>query len=112
MSWVAFSPSRVNRGSPARTRSPSCLSQPAKIPSSMFQPRRGTVMATAMSTISLRDEIPDGPRDRIRVGDDGRFQRGAVGGRGLRPVQATDRRIEVVEAAVGDPGGDLGTQAE
>ena len=33
MSWVAFSPSRVKSGSPARMVSPSCLSQPTKTPS-------------------------------------------------------------------------------
>ena len=47
-SWVALSPSRLNRGSPSRTGSPSRFSQPAKTPSSMFQPRRGIVMTVAM----------------------------------------------------------------
>ena len=48
MSWVAFSPSRENKGSPARTESPSALSHPAKVPSSMDQPNRGTRISKAM----------------------------------------------------------------
>src|SRR5437899_10923671 len=48
ISWVAFSLSRLKIDSPAFTTSPSCLSQPAKIPSSMFQPSRGTVISIAM----------------------------------------------------------------
>src|SRR5262245_53125690 len=93
ISWVAFSPSRVKSGSPARIGSPSRLSQPTKTPRSMFQPSRGMVIAVAMERSSLPDEVADGAGDPLRVGDDGRLQRGAVRRRGLDPVEPPDRCV-------------------
>src|SRR5579883_1868781 len=112
MSWVAFSPSRVNSGSPARIGSPSPLSQPTKTPSSMFQPSRGMVMAMAMASRSLADQVADGAGDRVRIGDDGGLERGAVRGRGVHAVESPDRGIEIVEPEIRHPGRDLGTDAQ
>src|SRR5665213_1705198 len=61
ISSVAFSPSRVNSASPGLTDSPSCLSQPTKTPSSMFQPRRGIVISTAIATSGCVLTCPIGP---------------------------------------------------
>src|SRR5262245_281036 len=110
-SCVVFSHSSVKSGSPARTESPSRLSQPPKVPSSMFQPRRGIVIAMAMALASLRYELSDGADDAVLVGHDGRFERRAVRGRRVESAYAPDGCVEVVEPHVGHPRGDLGADA-
>ena len=113
ISWVALSPSRLKRGSPAATRWPSLLSQPTKVPSSMFQPSRGIVTSLAMTSFFHHSAM----RSRIAcamesgVGHDGGFQAWAIGGRREGAVEPADRRVEIVETMVGQLGGDLGTDA-
>ena len=51
MSCVALSPSRIKSGSPIFTDSPSFLCQATNTPSSMFQPRRGTVIGTLIGAV-------------------------------------------------------------
>ena len=45
------------------------------------------------------------------VGNDGGFERGAVGRGRQGAVEPADRRVEIVETLVGEPGGDLGAEA-
>src|SRR5262249_6104361 len=102
---------KVKSGSPARIGSPSRLSQPTKVPSSMFQPSRGMVIATAMASGSLPDQLADGAGDRLRIGDDGCLERGTVRSRGVHAIEPPDRGVEIVEPDVRHPGRDLGTDA-
>ena len=112
ISSVAFSLSRRRARRPARTGSPSAFSQPTNVPSSMFQPRRGTVIGIAMF------DTHSATRSRIACtiastsGTTAALQRRAVRRRRVQPVQPADRGVEVVEAAVRDLGRDLRADAE
>src|SRR5262249_47233691 len=117
-SWAALSPSRVKSRSPAATCSPSSFSQATHRPSSILQPRRGTVIAVAIAySIFCRvfcafwglffQQVAHGASDGGRAGDDGRLQRRAVRRRREGAVEAPHRGVEVVEAAVGGEGCDL-----
>src|SRR5262245_18270507 len=58
-SSVALALSRRKSGWPARTAAPSSASQPRKVPWSMSQPRRGTVIGTANSSLAARTIAPE-----------------------------------------------------
>src|SRR5437763_12501538 len=95
ISSVAFSLSRLNTRSPGRTASPSCFNQPANVPSSMFQPRRGMVIGIGMA-LSLGYQFADRLGDGFLVRHDGGLQRRAVRRRAVDAVEPADRRVEVV----------------
>src|SRR5436309_8130900 len=97
---LALSLSRTNISSPARTGSPSALSHPPKVPSSIVQPSRGMLIGRAMlaPSSSLGVQLADGPGDGGDVGHDRLLQRRAVRRRRVGPVQPADRRVEVVDA--------------
>src|SRR5665213_3699950 len=108
-SWAAFSLSNVKIGSPARIVSPSCFNQPRKTPSSMVQPRRGTVIGIAI--LLLLEQIANGLRDGLRIGNDGGFERRTIRRRRMRAIETADRRVQIVENPVADLRRDFGADA-
>src|SRR5687768_16364418 len=108
-SLTALSPSRLKSMSPGLISSPSCFSQATKTPSSIFQPRRGMVISTAIGL--LRHQGADRRDDLIRLWDDSGLQRRAIRRRCVDSVEAADGRVEVIEAEIGDTGGDLRADA-
>ena len=57
-------------------------------------------------------QVADRLGDGFGLGDDGGFQRRAVRRRRVRPVEPANRRVQVVEALIGELRGDLGADAE
>src|SRR5690349_19420740 len=95
---VTFSLSMANNGSPTRTASPFCFSQPVNVPSSIDQPKRGTVISIGMARGLLVHQLPNGVRDGRGVGDHRRFEGRTVGRGSERAMEPADRSIEIVKA--------------
>src|SRR6266852_7713961 len=95
---VTLSLSMANSGSPADTGSPLSFSHPVNVPSSVDQPRRGTVISIGMARGLLVHQLPEGGRDSPDVGNHGRFEGRAVGCGSERAMEAADRSVEIVEA--------------
>src|SRR5260221_2889971 len=112
ISWKALSPSSVKSGSPLRTRSPSFLSQPMKVPSSMVQPSRGTVISNGMVFPSFIAQVADSLRDCLGVWNHRRFERWAIRSGRVRAVETPDRRIQIIETNVRELGGDFLAKTE
>jgi len=68
--------------------------------------RRGTVMAMGILFVGQPFDLGD---DQVERRNDGGFEGGAVGGGREGSVDAADGRVEIVEALVGDLGGDFGS---
>src|SRR2546426_3815948 len=102
--------------SPACTRSPSFLSHAEKVPSSMDQPSRGTVILTGISLVRsflipdgalLLHQIPHRSNNFFHLRDNGFLQWRTVGRGHKGAVQATNGSVEVVETSVHHTRGDL-----
>src|SRR5438876_8512647 len=98
---VTLSLSMANSGSPADTGSPLCFSQPVNVPSSVDQPRRGTVISIGMAGGLLVHQLPHRVGDSRGVRDHGRFEGRAIGRGGEGAVEAADRSVEIVKACAG-----------
>src|SRR5580700_5930127 len=98
---VTFSLSMANNGSPTRTVSPFCFSQPVNVPSSIDHPRRGTVISIGMARGLFVHQLPDGGRNSTGVGDHGRLEGRAVGCGCKHPMEAADRSVQIIKACAG-----------
>src|SRR5262249_28530570 len=99
--------------SPGLTRSPSRLSHSTKVPSSIDQPRRGTVTsATSTSEGLFLEQIDNGLLDAVNLRYHGLLQRRTVRRRREGPVQPANGSVQIVEAGVDHPCRHLCPQAK
>src|SRR5258707_15752601 len=91
---VPLSLSMANSGSPADTGSPLGFNQPVNVPSSVDQPRRGTVISIGMARVLIVHQLPDRGGDSRGARGHGRFEGRAVGRGGEGAVEAADRGLE------------------
>src|SRR5262245_30170159 len=100
-------------GSSSFTESPTFLSHFEMVPSTTYSPRCGTMIVIGILRLLVRGRLPQRGGDLVDVRQELVLHRGSERhGRHVRRGDAEDRRVEVLEHALGDDRRDFRADAE